>query len=498
MTTTKPNILIFMTDQQRGDTILPDHAAKTPHLDQFLKEGLCFREAYCPSPHCCPSRASFFTGLMPSQHGVWHNVNVTNAISRELNEGVLTWSELLADVGYDMRYAGKWHVSAKESPGDRGWKRADGSPYESLKGKPLELWHSWGHFEALDNHDPKASRSEGQILREGYGPYTHYGVAESFAKDERVCEEVVSALKGLKDSSQPWCMYAGFVGPHDPYYVPQRFLDLYDIEDIELPENFQDDFSDRPRLYGRTRRPFDQLTEREHKEAIRHYLAYCSYEDWFFGQVLEALDEQGDAENTCVLYCSDHGDYMGEHGLWCKGLPCFKGAYHVPFAMRWPKGIENPGRFVDEYVSLSDVYPTVLQLAGIDAEDSAVSQHREDVWGLRDGRNLVPFMKDESPENWRSYVYTQSNGNELYGIQRSVMNRKYKLVFNGFDEDELYDLEKDPHEMHNIFEAHKRSALVRELYRELWRFAYERRDGCINPYIMVGLAEFGPGLAFET
>ena len=116
----RPNILIVMTDHQRGDTVLPEHPAITPNLDRFALQGITFTETYCPSPHCCPSRATFFSGLYPSRHGVWNNVCNDQALSRGLNAEVCLWSEDLADAGYSMHFSGKWHVSVEESPADRG------------------------------------------------------------------------------------------------------------------------------------------------------------------------------------------------------------------------------------------------------------------------------------------------------------------------------------------------------------------------------------------
>ena len=109
-----PNILIMMTDHQRGDTVLPGHPAITPNIDQLAAEGVTFTEAFCPSPHCCPSRATFFTGLYPSRHGVWNNICNDQALSRGLKDGVQLWSEDLAAAGYQLHFSGKWHVSVEE------------------------------------------------------------------------------------------------------------------------------------------------------------------------------------------------------------------------------------------------------------------------------------------------------------------------------------------------------------------------------------------------
>src|SRR5262245_32150448 len=117
-----PNILIFMTDHQRGDTVAADSPVIKPNIDRFAGQGLRFTEAFCPSPHCCPSRATFMTGLYPSRHGVWNNICNGQALSRELKPGTRCWSDELKAAGYRMAYTGKWHVSTTESPKDRGFE----------------------------------------------------------------------------------------------------------------------------------------------------------------------------------------------------------------------------------------------------------------------------------------------------------------------------------------------------------------------------------------
>jgi arylsulfatase A-like enzyme len=485
----RPNLLLFMTDQQRGATVLPGSPVKalTPNLDRFRAAGVTFTSAFCPAPHCCPSRATFFTGLYPSEHGVWNNVDVGNTLSRGLNDGVRLWSEDLAGAGYRLDFSGKWHVSAEEGPAARGWQTT--VPMPPRHPIPAGAWrpaadpYEWEPYERGDRGHPAAVRGEAEILRAGYGTYTHYGTHEAPFGDRRVVDQAIAVLRSRPRSRQPWCQYVGVLGPHDPYFVPQRFLDLYDLESICLPANFADRMLDKPALYRRTRGRFDQLSEREHRESIRHYLAFCSYEDALFGELLAALEQSGEAENTVVLYGSDHGDYLAEHGLWCKGLPCFQPAYHVPFIVRWPAGVVGPGRSVDAFVGLEDVAPTVLELAGIATERAFA------------GRSLLPFLRGAAPSDWRTAVFTQSNGNELYGIQRSIMNRDWKYVYNGFDNDELYDLRQDPGETVNRIDDAALQPVLRDLARQLWQFAHERHDTCINNYIMVGLAPYGPGIA---
>jgi len=479
----RPNILIVMTDHQRADTVLGEHPAITPNVGRLAAEGVTFTNAFCPSPHCCPSRATFHSGLYPSRHGVWNNVCNEQALSRGLKEGVRLWSEDLAAAGYRMHFAGKWHVSSEETPKDRGWTEHMVSGF-----RPSEHGVNWDHFRKIAAEPEPDERGEGEILCPGYGTYRLYGTRppEGEGHDETAIRKALEVTATLARERAPWCLYVGLVGPHDPFVVPQRYIDMYDLADVELPASYSDELADKPRVYQRMRRTrFGQLTEREVREGIRHFRAYCTYLDDMFGRLLDALDATGQAENTLVLYCADHGDYCGEHGLFCKGIPCFKGAYHVPVVIRWPSVVTDPGRRVDSFVSLADFAPTFLDAAGVKAERRFA------------GMSLMPFLAGEDPTGWRDAVYTQCNGVELYFTQRSVMTRDFKYVFNGFDRDELYDLRSDPDEMTNLADDPAFDDVKRELCRKLWRFARRENDSAVSTYITVGLAPYGPAEAFR-
>jgi len=158
----------------------------------------------------------------------------------------------------------------------------------------------------------------------------------------------------------------------------------------------------------------------------------------------------------------------------------------VPLVMRHPTLLNGKGKRINDFVSLADIAPTMLDIAGVSSDR------------YFDGESLMPFMRGEEPDSWRDAVFTQCNGVEIYYTQRSVKTHEYKYVFNGFDNDELYDLRSDPHEMRNVADNPHYQGIKRDLCRKMWRFAYEQNDEYVlNPYVTVGLAPYGPAEAFR-
>jgi len=486
----RPNILIFMTDQERADVIAPDHPCKTPNADRLAQAGIRFTQTYCPSPHCCPSRATFMSGLYPSRHGIFNNIKTRTAINTNLQSNVVLFSEQLQEAGYRNVLCGKWHVSGDEDPHARGWEeRAVTGAGPTFHSRTIDEWRQGPRTEDTAGGD----RPRGHVQRPGWGDFTVYktlpdGGPKGYENDNdyKVLQAALDALPELAAGDEPWCLFVGPIGPHDPFNVPEKFVKMYDPAAIPLPKSYSDTLDDKPRIYQRQRRQlWDQLSEEEVRESIAHYYAYCTMEDTMFGEVLDALDATGQADDTLVIFLSDHGDYCGDHGLYLKGIPAFREAYHVPCIMRWPKGIQQPNREVDAFISLADFAPTFLELAGVD------DPH------YRTGQSLVPFLNDESPADWRDAQYTQCNGVELYYTQRSVTTKTFKYVFNGFDFDEFYDLQNDPHEMINLAEQPNYQDAKHELVRKMWQFAAQEEDIIFNPYGTVALAPWGPadGLA---
>jgi arylsulfatase A-like enzyme len=509
----RPNILIFMPDQQQGATVLPEHQCITPNLDRFQKQGVAFTHAFCPAPHCCPSRASFMTGLYPSEHGIFNNVDTDTAIHYDPYPGLPYFSQVLRDAGYGMGYSGKWHVGHTLRPEDVGWTLLNQRLHPS--NVEIRLDHQppfWEKAHAAYEHP--TPRGQGEVKRPGWDNLALYGDQTQRFEDTWDYEAVKDGVEGIKrfaEGSAPWCVMVSNNGGHDLYNPPRQFMEMYDWRKIELPKSFRDTMDDKPRIYQRMRYQYwQQLSDDEVKQSIAHYFALLTMQDALFGMLLDALEKTGQADNTLVIYCSDHGDYAGAHGLWAKGVPSFREAYNIPCVMRWPKGIAAPGRRSVALVSTTDFAPTILEAAGV-AASPRIS-----------GMSLMPWLRNEKQPRWRDTLFTQMNGVELYYTQRIVMTRDYKYVYNGFDYDELYDLHADPYETKNLVfpdlvaarastlrgagnAVSARSAwpplpdtldaVRRELLARMWKFAQKHNDQIFNQYMTVAMAPYGPGVA---
>jgi arylsulfatase A-like enzyme len=503
-----PNILTFLVDQMPYDVVAPEHPCQMPNVRRLAEQGMSFSRTLTCSPHCCPSRATFMTGLYPSRHGVFNNVDTNTAFQHGLNPGIRTFSEYLKETGYQLAYAGKWHVSNVETPADRGWQELT----EYRRNVLSRSNDDWDRV-AKQPDPPDHPRQRGEIFRPGWGSTYAIGKklagSDSYTKTSWYKSAVlpgIQAIPELAEQDQPWMLCISTdMGPTTP--VPEDIAALYDPKDVSLPISFRDMMQDKPRVYQRMRfQIWGQLTEDEVRESIAHYWAVCTLQDRYLGDILAALESTGQADDTLVVFLSDHGDYMFAHGLRCLGIPSFREVYHVPAIMRWPDGIVNPGRRENAFVSLADFASTFLELADCEPENRLT------------GRSLVPFLRNIPPADWPDAWYSQTKGNEVYYTQRIIQTDRWKYVCNWFDFDELYDLEADPHEMTNLAfpsgipsspdelppdttsQSHTPwpplpphlDSVRRELLGKMWRFAHRENDIIFNAYPPVALAPYGP------
>lgn len=474
----RPNILFVMTDQEQAQVISPDHPCITPNIEKLMSEGVVFDRAYTPMAHCCPARASLMTGLYPSRHGVFNNVQNDAAINRSLPDDCEVFSSKLKDAGYNMAYAGKWHVSGTQDPSDYGWEELD------ICATGTYVHHDYENYLDMPKEDNEPRR-ERELMAAGWHRYNLYETLSKTKEETRDYDFLQSGIAKMKEFASmdsPWSVFISLSGPHAPYHVPEKYVKMYNPDEISLPPNYMDELSDRPQLYQRMQKKYSQFSKKEVKESIAHYWAYCTMQDEMLGEALEALKETKQEDNTLVIFLSDHGDFVGAHGLYAKGIPAFEEGYKIPMVMRWPNGIENPGRAVDEFVSLVDIAPTITEIANVES--------------IKDvsGRSLAPFLRNEIPNDWPDAAYGQCNGVEIYYTQRMVRTKEYKLVYNPSAIDELYDMKNDPFEMNNLIDDPEMKGVLKELFGKLFEFGVKEQD-YMSGYHTISHAEFGPAFA---
>ena len=473
-----PNILFVMTDQEQSQVINPDHPCITPNAEKMMSDGVVFDRAYTPMAHCCPARASLMTGLYPSRHGIFNNIQNDAAINRSLPDDCRLFSENLKAAGYSMSYSGKWHVSATQNPSDYGWEEASVCSVGTYGIRDYEVYLD------MPKEDCKPRR-EKELFAQGWHRYKLYETTDcdkEDVKDYEFLQNGIEKMRQFAKKGDPWCVFISLTGPHAPYHVPEKYVKLYNPDEIPLPPNYADELENRPRLYQRMRKKYSQFSESEVRESIAHYWAYCTMQDEMLGEALSALRETGQEENTLVVFLSDHGDFAGAHGLYAKGIPAFEEGYKIPLIMKWPNGIRNPGRKIDDFASLVDIAPTITELTD--------TERLKDV----SGRSLAPFLRDETPKDWPDAVFGQCNGVEIYYTQRMVRTKKYKLVYNPSAIDELYDMENDPYEMNNLIDDPAMKAVLKELFVKLFTFGARELD-YMSSYHTISHAEFGPAFA---
>ena len=449
----RPNILWICTDQQRYDTIgaLGNPHVSTPNIDRLVREGVAFTHAYCQSPICTPSRASFLTGMYPSVVHVNGNGNECFPDSPPLV------TRILSEAGYDCGLIGKLHLA---SAYHRLEPRVnDGYRYWQYSHAPRDDWEK-GHDYA------DWARSKGYIL----GELTRSidGVPAELHQTTWCAEKTIEFIQQKRDA--PWLASVNIYDPHPPFNPPKTYRDMFEPSKMPGPLFRESDLEQQQKLEavdfqskGRSpdeldiRSPIlpqspqqggqpDQASQgaQNAKTLQAAYYAMIKLIDDQVGRILDVLEETGQREQTVVIFTSDHGEMLGDHGLIQKGCRFYEGLVRVPLIFSWPGQFEE-GLKSDALVELLDKAPTLLELAHLNVPEQM------------QGRSLLLSLRGEVAADYhRDYVRCEYyDAVDLPDGTFATMYRdeRYKLVvYHGHEHGELYDLATDPGEFENLWD----------------------------------------------
>lgn len=481
----RPNILWITSDQQHWTTLgVNNPEISTPNLDRLVQQGTYFTRTYCPNPTCSPTRASMITGKYPSQHGCW-------ALGTKLPESEITIGQCLSEAGYATALVGKAHFQPLQSTDE----------YTSLESYPimqdLDFWRSFhgpfygfDHVELARNHADEPHVGQHYALwmeekgltnwREHFAKPTgtsdpqhgRWSIPEEFHYNTWIAERTQALMEEYKKAGKPFFLWASFFDPHPPYLVPAPWDTMYDPEKLTIPRLIPGEHDKNPphyRLTQETNPDFSAWKEIPYaihglhshvrdEQWIRQntalYYGMVSFLDKAVGDILRRLDELGLAEDTIVIYTTDHGHFLGHHGLTAKGPFHYEDVLKVPFIVRWPgkvpEGVRSPA-----LQSLVDLAPTFLSLAGVPVPHGMTGVDQSEVW-------------TGAKEKARDHVVVEDRFTPTTVHIKTYIDERYKLtVYYNQPYGNLYDLEEDPGEHNNLWDDPGAKELKHELILKL-------------------------------
>ena len=450
----QPNILWICTDQQRADTIgtLGNRFVRTPHINALAAQGTAFTSAYCQSPVCTPSRASFLTGRYPRTTRCRQNGQAIPSTEKLI-------SRLLADAGYTCGLAGKLHLATcangvVEKRIDDGYK----------------VFH-WSHHPQPDwpeNAYTQWLTQQGQTWDKLYKgqstPYIKEGIPAEYSQTTWCANMAIDFIKEQKGS--PWFFSYNCFAPHHPFDPPANYLARYNPENLPTPK-YKPNEANSKTTYQRLDSEFAHsdpnsyhvaaMTDRDKQQVTAAYYAMVDLIDYNVGRMVAALNETEQLNNTIVIFMSDHGEMLGDHGIYLKGPHFYEEAVRVPLIFSWP-GQFKTGLKVDGLTELIDITPTLLDAAGL-----SIPQFIQ-------GKTLLPILSGKAnPDHHRNSVFSEYynawSHKHSYGTMLRTNIHKM-IVYHGTDQGELYDLDKDPDEFNNLWDIEKYSELKTQLLKE--------------------------------
>ena len=420
----RTNVLWLMADQWRGDMLgcLGHPAIKTPNLDKLASQGVNFSRTYCSSPVCLPSRASMFTGL-----NLPHHQAITNGMPMKKDTPCFT--ALLKEDGYRTANIGKHHAGVS---GQHCWEYQDNSPDAFGATAPRNVAFDPENYPELTFIADEVCDDSDRVL---YGTYP--GPVPT-TKSYRLTTQAMKWLY-YHDDPRPFFLRVSYDDPHPPVVPPPPFDKMYDPADVpqDLIDRAKESFANKTwtvQTYAE-QKGLTKIAEDQHREHVARYMGLCSHLDAQIGRLLDYLEEIGYADNTLVLFNSDHGHMLGEHGLTHKHYVLYEGVNRIPFIMRWPGKLPE-GKVSDALIDGCDLAPTLMDALGVDG------------LGNIDGHSILPIAKGET-DSINEYVVCQYDD-----FCFSIVDQRWKLINYDSDDEgigEFYDLEADPYEKDNLW-----------------------------------------------
>ncbi|HEV2709740.1 MAG TPA: sulfatase-like hydrolase/transferase [Edaphobacter sp.] len=449
-----PNVLWIITDQQRADTIgaLGNPAIHTPNLDKFMKESVTFTNAFVQCPICSPSRASFLSGRYPHTTGLRAN-------GQRIRETEKLVTRILADQDYTCGLVGKLHLSPcyggrVENRIDDGYSIFEWSHDVSDQWPGQNQWYNW-----LAKNNVKIPPAPAHSETWGMP------IEPKFSQTAWCSDRAIHFMRGQK-MFDPWLMSVNIFQPHHPFWPTAEYLSHYDPAKMPEPAYHEGELANKPLFqqvdhggaYGNSAISYAKMDDLGHRKVTAAYYAMIEQADTEVGRMMKALEETGQLDDTIVIFMSDHGEMLGDHGMYLKGPYFYDCLTRVPLMIRWPKKYKQ-GVKVDALVELLDIAPTLLEAAGVPVPS-----------GMQ-GRSLTPLLTGAATKH-RDSVYTEYfDANALYDpppMASCVRTEKHKLsYYNNITTGELYDLEKDPGEFHNLWNASSHKDVQAEMMQRL-------------------------------
>jgi arylsulfatase len=444
----QPNILWICTDQQRFDTLgcYGNPFVHTPNLDRLAQQSVLFEHAFSQSPVCTPSRASFLTGRYPRTTRCRQNGQTIPA-----DEVLVT--KTLHDAGYVCGLAGKLHLSACHPSACPGTEKRTDDGYDQFfwSHDPVDRWPTNDYFQWL--HD-KGIKRDAKPFPDS--KFVQVLPSEAHSQTTYCVERTMTFIERCSELDKPWAFSLNIFDPHHAFDPPCEDLERYrdKLQDIPLPNYIEGELDNKPiwqridhegSYGGKGQFAYDKMTETDHRWLTAAYWAMVDVIDRQIGRLLDCLEKTGQRDNTYIIFTSDHGEMLGDHGIYLKGPFFYEPAIRIPLLISGP-GLRNDGTRSKALVELIDLAPSILEWAHLEASPAM------------QGKSLNALLQNKAPlDQHRDDVYCEYY-NSMPGHKdpqahaTMIRTERFKLVVaHGTNSGELYDLQNDPTETHNLW-----------------------------------------------